>query len=91
MGICLSLLNNGNYNVNVDPLPDASGVCPTPSVAVAVSVAEYQEYILIKTGDIGGITSGDALYTFSWGFGAVMFFWFLGWSVVVGIEAIRKI
>lgn len=91
MGICLSLLNNGNYSVNPDPLPGADGACPSPSVAVAVTVTEYQEYILIKTGDIGGITSADALLTFSWGFGAVMFFWFLGWSVGVVKNAIERL
>lgn len=90
MGICLDLAN-GSYTVNANPLPGVDGVCASPSAAVGVSLAEYQEYVLLKTGDIGGITSADVLYSFTWGFGAVMLFWFFGWTVGVVLESIRKI
>lgn len=37
-----------------------------------------------------GITAPDVLYVFSWGFGAVLFFWSIGYAAGVAIEAIRK-
>lgn len=51
----------GSYN----PLPALDGSCVAGSDAVVVTIPEYKEYLLIKQGDVSGITSADALLSFS--------------------------
>lgn len=79
------------WKASYNPLPTLDGSCVSGSDSVVVTIPEYKEYLLIKQGTVSGITSEDALLSFSWGFGAIMFFWLLGWSVEVAINAIRRI
>lgn len=91
MGVCLNYLGNNRYEVSAEPLPKPNGDCLGTDEAVAVSKAENIEYMMLKTGSPAGLTSADALYSFSWGFGAVMFFWALGYSVRAMLKGIKII
>lgn len=38
-----------------------------------------------------GINAEDVFYAFSWGFGAVLLFWSLGYAAAAAIEAIKQL
>ena len=91
MGVCLNYLGNNRYEVSAQPLPGANGDCLAADEAVAMTKAENIEYVMLKNGSPAGLTSADALYSFSWGFGAVMFFWAMGFGVRAALKAIKLI
>jgi len=58
------------------------GTCPN---LVALS---YTEFVNISNSQI---TASDILYDFSWGFGAVLTFWSIGYAVGVAKAVIQKL
>lgn len=57
-----------------------------------LNVGTYQHAWVYPNPDQGypGFTPGDIAMVFSWGFGAVVFFWFLGQCIGAAIGVIRR-
>lgn len=90
MAICVAQTLAATWEAAANPLPTLDGACAA-GVAVVVTLSEYQEYMLIKNGSIGGITTADALYAFTWGFGVVTMFWAWGYFFGTSKHAIKSI
>lgn len=62
-----------------------------------LSPADCTSYVLLDASDFRtmvesyDIASADVLYVFSWGFGAVLFFWSMGYAVGVAKSLINKV
>lgn len=64
--LCVQPDVNGYLQGTVETVENCTGYVMLDSV-------EYQIYQAMVD-----VTAADILYVFSWGFGAVLFFWFLG-------------
>jgi hypothetical protein len=78
MATC-ALINSGEVTLTADPPESCAG------------------YILIQPTDwtgsmleLIGVNSADIAQCFMWGFGTVIFFWFLGFCLSVALGLIRK-
>ncbi|MEL4178339.1 hypothetical protein [Roseateles sp. PN1] len=66
----------------VAPAPD--GTCP-PAAQRFVPLTEALDFPSL------GITAESVLYVWSWGFGAVLTFWFFGYCIGLAVRLVRKI
>lgn len=96
MAVCITigtgLLDNGKVSV--------TGASPSSCGGyVILNSAEYQVITQanahLQEPDLSGsvdfdVMPADIAYVFSWGFGAVLFFWFLGYSVGIAKGLINK-
>ena len=83
MAICTELDNAGRIvqdTVNTDPLNCPGYVLPNGQEYLAYWIASPIE-----------ITPEQILYVFSWGFGAVLSFWVIGYIVGLAIKLISKV
>lgn len=77
--LCVVPDQNGYLSGVVDAIENCSGY-------VMLDTAEYSIYQSMVE-----ITPADILYVFSWGFGVVLFFWFLGACIGAGKKGVNKV
>jgi hypothetical protein len=87
--LCIS---PSSTNIEVDTISE----CLAHDVGgyITPSVSNYQSYLsLLQDGVLEaiGINTADIFYVFSWGFGSVVFFWFLGYQIAIAQKAINKV
>lgn len=76
--ICATIRNNGTIRQQ-NPLND--GTCQN------LVLLNQHEFEL----SYAQITPQDIMLDFSWGFGVVMFFWFLGYQIGIAKTAVQKL